>query len=177
MYSLENPPSTDRDRLRRFAPDPAYLRLTNEPMNMFDRTYVEAMIEREKEWGTQVIMIDTYSHAFSSHADDGNAKAIAFARVVRHVMSEVGCSFVVIDHTGFVGDEPRDASAKRQQVDVAILMEKNGEWAVGQPARWTMQNKKTARFANPFFLGGSIEDGIDRCLQLRWADKGVEWRV
>ena len=177
VYSLENPPSTDRDRLRRFGPDPAYLRLTNEPMNMFDRTYVEAMIEREKEWGTQVVMIDTYSHAFSSHADDGNAKAIAFARVVRHVMAEVGCSFVVIDHTGFVGDEPRDASAKRQQVDVAILMEKNGEWALGQPARWTMQNKKTARFANPFFLGGSIEDGINRSLEVRWADKGIEWRV
>src|SRR5207253_2057202 len=86
VYSLENPPSTDRDRLRRFAPDPSYLRLTNEPLNMFDRTSVEALIEREKEWGTDVVLIDTYSHAFASHSDDGNAKAIAFARVVRHIM-------------------------------------------------------------------------------------------
>jgi hypothetical protein len=40
-----------------------------------------------------------------------------------------------------------------------------------------MQNKKTARFANPFYLGGSIEDGINRSLEVRWADKGIEWRV
>jgi sugar phosphate isomerase/epimerase len=60
-------------------------------------------------------VIDTYSHAFNSRSEDGNAKAIEFARRIRHLMHEVGCSVVLLDHTGYQQtDEPRDASAKRQ---------------------------------------------------------------
>ena len=92
-------------------------------------------------------------------------------------MQAVGCSFVVIDHTGFVGDEPRDASAKRQQVDVAIHMEKNGDWVHGQPARFTMRNRKAARFGNPFYLGGEIHDAKARKLELRWNGERPVWRV
>lgn len=110
-------------------------------------------------------------HAFRSRSDDGNAKAIEFARRVRHVMAEVGCSVIVVDHTGFSGDEPRDASAKRQQVDVAILMTKVGEWAANTPAGFTMTNRKSARFANPFRLSGEIRDTYTddvRGLDLAW---------
>jgi sugar phosphate isomerase/epimerase len=134
------------------------LRITHQPLDVNDPRQLEALVRREKDWGTDVVMVDTYSLAFSSRSDDGNAKAIEFARRMRWVMHEVGCSVVVVDHTGFEGDEPRDASAKRQQVDVAILMEKSGEWALGKPARFTMRNRKSARFANPFRLAGEIRD-------------------
>jgi hypothetical protein len=184
VYSLENPPHTDRDRLRRWAPDPAHFRLTNEPLDMNDPRQLGALVERERDWGdgrpTDVVLIDTYSHAFNSRSEDGNAKAIEFARRVRHLMHVVGCSVVLIDHTGYAQeDEPRDASAKRQQVDVAILMKKAGEWRPGQPARFTMKNNKAARFANPFFLTGEIRDAKDadsRALSLGWQGDAPSWR-
>lgn len=169
IYSLENPPATDRDRLRRWAPDPETLRMTHEPLDFNDPRQVEKLIERERAWGTNVVVIDTYSHAFNSRSDDGNAKAIEFARRVRYVMASVGCSVVVVDHTGYMQDiDPRDASAKRQQVDVAILMKKKGDWVFGQPARFSMKNHKSARFANPFYLEGEIRDVKDRGLELVW---------
>lgn len=177
FYSLENPPATDRERLRRWRPDPELFRLTNEPLDFNDPRQVEGLIKREKEWGTDVVLIDTYSHAFNSRSEDGNAKAIEFARRVRYVMHEVGCSVVVLDHTGFEGDEPRDASAKRQQVDVAVLMKKAGEWRPGQPSRFTAENKKAARFANPFYLNGEIRDtkGDVRGLELGWQGSALRW--
>jgi hypothetical protein len=169
IYSLENPPATDRDRLRRWGPDPENLRLTNEPLDFNNQTQVEALIEREGTWGTDIILIDTYSHAFGSRSEDGNARAIEFARRVRYVMASVGCTVVVIDHTGYAQEiDPRDASAKRQQVDVAVLMKKRGEWVFGQPARFSMKNHKAARFANPFYLEGEISDVKDRGLALTW---------
>ncbi len=180
VYSLENPPALDRDRLRRWGPDPANFRLTNEPLDLYDSAQVMNLIQREKEWETNVIMIDTYSHAFQSRSDDGNAKAIEFARRVRFVMAEVGCSVVVVDHTGFEGDEPRDASAKRQQVDVAILMRKEGEWAKGADAKFTMLNRKAARFGNPFRIAGAIHDKRDeaRGLELVWnGGEKIDWRL
>lgn len=175
IYSLENPAQTDRSRLRRWAPDPANLRVTNEPLDLNDPRQLDALVEREREWRTDVILIDTYSHAFRSRSEDGNAKAIEFARRVRHVMAEVGCSVVVVDHTGFSGDEPRDASAKRQQVDVAVLMAKNGEWRAGEPARFSMTNRKAARFANPFHLSGEIRDTDKKGLALGWVGDAPRW--
>ena len=181
IYSLENPGHVDRSRLRRWRPDPRNLRITNQPIDFNDARQVGRLVEREKEWGdgrgADVIMIDTYSHAFNSRSDDGNAKAIEFAVRVRHVMREVGCSVVVLDHTGFNGDEPRDASAKRQQVDVAILMEKRGEWRAGEPARFAMTNRKAARFGNPFRLNGEIRDttGDIRGLALGWEGSPPKW--
>jgi hypothetical protein len=84
-------------------------------------------------------------------------------------MASVGCTVVVIDHTGYAQEiDPRDASAKRQQVDVAVLMKKRGEWVFGQPARFSMKNHKAARFANPFYLEGEISDVKDRGLALTW---------
>lgn len=175
VYSLENPPATDRQRIRRWGPNPANFRLTNNLLDVADERQVLALIERERAWATDMILIDTYSHAFTSRSDDGNAKAIAFAQVIRFIMQEVGCTVIVVDHTGFVGDEPRDASAKRQQVDVAILMKKAGEWRPGQPARFTMDNKKAARFSNPFFLTGEIRDGKDNALELGWIAEYPRW--
>jgi hypothetical protein len=159
VYSLENPPHTDRDRLRRLRPSTSHFRLTNRVLDLADTRQLEAMRDRERGWGTDLIILDTYSHAFNSYSDDGNAKAIDFARRVRWLMQEVGCSVVVIDHTGYTrDDEPRDASAKRQQVDVAILMRKIGEWSPGQAAAFVMENKKAARFGNPFTINGQIRD-------------------
>lgn len=179
VYSLENPPHVDRSRLRRLGPDADNFRITHQPLDVNDFAQVEELVKRERSWGTDVVLIDTYSHAFSSRSDDGNAKAIEFARVVRHVMEQVGCSVVVIDHTGYMQrEEPRDASAKRQQVDVAILMEKDGAWTRGQPARFRMTNFKSARFGNPFEdIRGSIHDTSDDGLELQWfnADFASKW--
>lgn len=175
-YSLENPPHTDRDRLRRLRPSKTAFRLTNEQIDLNDPRQLAALVEREKKWNADIVVVDTYSHAFNSRSEDGNAKAIEFARRVRHLMHEVGCSVVLIDHTGYMQkDEPRDASAKRQQVDVAILMQKAGEWRPGQSARFTMENKKAARFANPFHLTGEIKDVKDgdiKGLELGWVGSG-----
>lgn len=158
-YSLENPPHMDRERLRRIDPNPEHFRLTNAVLDLNDNAQLEAMKEREKEYGADIVVIDTYSHAFSSASEDGNAKAIAFARRIRWLMQEVGCSVIVIDHTGYSrDDEPRDASAKRQQVDVAILMRKVTQWQAGKPADFSMENKKVARFSNPFTCNGEIRD-------------------
>lgn len=177
VYSMENPPHVDRDRLRRIGPDPAYYRISNEPLDLNDPRQFMALVEREREWGARLIVIDTYSHAFASRSEDGNARAIEFARRVRYLMHETGATVVVIDHTGYAQqDEPRDASAKRQQVDVAILMNKHGEWEPNQPARFRMENKKTARFANPFSFVGEIRDGKDRALELHWLTKEPTWR-
>ncbi len=175
VYSLENPPATDRSRLRRLGPDPANFRLTNEPLDLNDPRQLDALVQREKDWGTNVILIDTYSHAFASKSDDGNAKAIDFARRIRWVMHVVGCSVIVVDHTGYQGDEPRDASAKRQQVDVAILMAKAGEWVPGQPSRWRMTNRKAARFANPFHFEGEIRDLEGDRLAIAFRGGGPTW--
>jgi catechol 2,3-dioxygenase-like lactoylglutathione lyase family enzyme len=178
VYSLENPPHLDRDRLRRMGPDPAYFRQTNEPLDLNDGRQFQALVDREREWGTRLIIIDTYSHAFASRSEDGNARAIEFARRVRFLMHETGATVVVIDHTGYAQeDEPRDASAKRQQVDVAILMKKEGEWRLGADARFRMENKKAARFANPFTLNGAIKDGKDRALELAWTGKAPKWHA
>jgi hypothetical protein len=173
VYSLENPPATDRDRLRRLAPNPARFRLTNEPIDLNDARQLAELVERERAWEdgspTDIVVIDTYSHAFASRSEDGNAKAIEFARRIRHLMHEVGCSVVLIDHTGYQqAEEPRDASAKRQQVDVGVLMTKAGEWRPGQPARFTMKCTKSARFGNPFYLTGEIRDTANRGLELGW---------
>lgn len=177
VYSLENPPHVDRDRARRLGPDPTNYRITNGPLDLADPLQVEMLVERERAWGTNVLLIDTYSHAFNSmRTDDGNARAIAFAQVVRYVMHELneqGLTVVVIDHTGYMNrEEPRDASAKRQQVDVAFLMEKVGEWAPGTDrASFTIRNFKSARFANPTPEGGlqgSIVGAKGEALRVDW---------
>lgn len=182
VYSLENGEHVDRDRLKRLRPDPQHFRLTNEPLDLNDSWQLGALVKSEKEWGTDILVIDTYSHAFNSRSEDGNIKAIEFARRVRYIMHEVGCSVVLLDHTGYERkDEPRDASAKRQQVDVAIYMEKVGEWKPGLTVpRFRMLNKKAARFANPFDFTGEIRDvevDGERGLELGWLhDKRPEWQ-
>lgn len=186
FYSLENPRHVDRDRLRRLAPDPCCFRVTHEPLDLGWKEQVESLIEREREWGTNVIAIDTYSHAFNSRqSDDGNARAISFAQSIRHVMHELndqGLSVVVVDHTGFPKEgevkEPRDASAKRQQVDVAVYMEKDGEWQPGSDrAGFVMRNYKAARFGNPFNVRGAIRGRKGEPLRLEWesADFAGRW--
>jgi hypothetical protein len=173
LYSLENPPHVDRHRLRRLGPDPDNFRATNAPLDLNDPEQFRALVERERDWGASIVVLDTYSHAFESRTEDGNARAIAFARRVRYLMHVVGCSVVVIDHTGYAQDgEPRDASAKRQQVDVAVLMDAE-PWRPGQPARFRMENRKASRFGNPFELGGRIVDLDDGSMELRW-DRGQE---
>lgn len=180
IYSFENTPAVDRDRCRRWGPDPANFRITNQPLDFNDPRQVEALVKREKNWSADVVLFDTYSHAYHSKSDDGNQKAIEFARRVRYVMHEVGCSVIVLDHTGFDGDEPRDASAKRQQVDVAILMRKLGTWTLGEPSRFSMENRKAARFANPFFMQGAIRDvkrDEVKGLVLDWSGEKPRWDV
>lgn len=178
IYSLENPPHVDRDRLRRLAPDPEHFRITNEPLDLNDPAQFEALVKREHAWGTRVVFIDTYSHAFASRSEDGNARAIEFARRVRYLMHVVGCSVVVVDHVGYSDHgEPRDASAKRQQVDVAVLMKKEGVWEPGRDARFSMENMKAARFANPFRLVGAVRDGDDRALEIAWTGRTPKWRA
>lgn len=186
-YSLENPVQVDVDRLRRMRPNPETFRLTNQPLDISNAEQVAEFIGREQ--GRDVVIIDTYSHAFGSgdFGGDHNAKAIAFARVIRLAMRKTGATFVVIDHTGFANrDDPRDSSAKRQQVDVAILMLPDGSWERGKPARFLMENKKSARFANPFEYAGSIIDGAKldndehdrRALDIQWAPGSLmEWSV
>lgn len=193
IYSLENPSHIDRDRARRLAPNPANFRITNQHTDINDIRQLNDLVERNRpggvgSWddgkGTDWLIIDTYSHAFHSRSEDGNARAIEFARRVRYIMHEVGCTVILIDHTGYSDhNEPRDASAKRQQVDVALFMEKNGQWAPGAPAKFMMTNRKSARFANPFFLRGEIRDCRleERGLELAWTvargEQSPEWHV
>ncbi len=176
VYSLENPPAIDRHRLRRFRPLKSHFRLTNEPLDVSDPNQLNQLVAREAEFGTDILIIDTYSHAYSSRSEDGNRRAIEFARRMRHLMHEVDCSVIVIDHTGYAHNEPRDASAKRQQVDVAILMEKVGEWRKGQPARFSMTNNKSARFGNPFRYNGQVEDVGERLEIRQTSGEKWEWR-
>lgn len=183
IYSLENPSHIDIDRVRRLGPDANHFRITNQFLDLADARQLQEMVAREKSWpdggSTDWLIIDTYSHAFNSRSEDGNAKAIEFARRVRWLMSEVGCTVIVLDHTGYADHgEPRDASAKRQQVDVAIRMDRTVPWAPGQPSKFSAENKKSARFGNPFFLRGSIEDvKPGRGLRLTW-DRGqaIKWQ-
>lgn len=172
VYSLENPSHIDIDRVRRLAPDPANFRISNQMLDLNDPAQVHGMVDREKEWCTDWLIIDTYSHAFNSRTEDGNAKAIEFARRIRFIMSKVGCSVILVDHTGYADHgEPRDASAKRQQVDVAIKMRRpdGWEWAPGKDAVFIMENHKSARFGNPFMLTGRICDvKPGRGLKLEW---------
>lgn len=179
IYSLENPSHIDIDRVRRLKPEPMHFRITNQMLDLNDARQVHSLVEREMSWPgggyTDWLVIDTYSHAFNTRTEDGNAKAIEFARRIRYIMQKVGCSVIVVDHTGYADHgEPRDASAKRQQVDMAIKMERAAPWAPGQPSRFAAENKKSARFGNPFFLRGAIEDvHPGRGLRLRW-DPGHE---
>lgn len=177
VYSLENPPNVDRARLQRLAPCGELFRLSNQLLNLADERQARALMERER--GRDLVIIDTYSHAFAQRYDsgDGNAKAIEFARVIRWLIKHTGSTFVVIDHTGFERpEEPRDASAKRQQVDVAIGMRRTRPWERGKPAYFEMVNYKSARFANPFTLRGRILGNEGEPLTLDW-DNGddLKW--
>lgn len=178
VYSLENPPHIDRHRLRRLRPDKDFFRQTNEPLDMNDPRQFEALVEREKAWQPKLIIIDTYSHAFESRSEDGNARAIAFARRVRYLMHETGATVVVIDHTGYSQEgEPRDASAKRQQVDVAVLMSPIGQWQPGKASQFSMENRKASRFGNPFLLHGEVRDRDDGTLWVKWNGEAPTWVV
>lgn len=182
IYSLENPSHIDIDRVRRLGPEPKNFRISNQMLDINEARQVHAMVEREKAWGTDVVIIDTYSHAFNSRSEDGNHKAIEFARRIRYIMRKVGCTVIVVDHTGYADHgEPRDASAKRQQVDVAIKMDKpeGMEWKPGQPSHFEMSVTKAARFGNPGYLRGKIVDGENRKLSIEWmpTGKGPEWRM
>jgi hypothetical protein len=172
VYSLENPATVDRSRLQRLEPCRELFRCSNQLLNLADPAQVLAMRERER--GRDLVIIDTYSHAFAQRYDsgDGNAKAIEFARVIRWLMRQTGATYIVLDHTGFERpEEPRDASAKRQQVDVAIGMERTHAWVRGQPARFSMTNYKSARFANPFSYRGMIVGNDAEPLRLKWDGK------
>lgn len=179
VYSLENPPNVDRSRLKRMQPSVSF-RLTNQLVNLADPAQAEALALREH--GRDLVIIDTYSHAYAQRYDsgDGNAKAIEFARVIRWLIRETGATFVVVDHTGFERpDEPRDASAKRQQVDVAIGMQRTERWERGKPARFSMTNYKSARYANPFSYRGKIVGNDEEPLKLVWegvAQQELEWQ-
>lgn len=184
--SLENPQHVDGDRLRRLKPCKDNFRVSHEHLDVADPRQFQQLVEMERDWGdgrgTDILIIDTYSHAYHSRSEDGNAKAIEFAIRMRHLMKSVGCTVIVIDHTGYAHDEPRDASAKMQQVDVAILMKKVGEWQPGRPAGYSMDNHKAARFGNPFRLTGQIEDYEDgagkKALRLGWKfGQEPEWRT
>ena len=169
-YSLENPANVDRRDLKRLGPstDPEHFRISNRLLDLADPQQVEAMVARER--GRDLIILDTYVHAFSPRGMDGdeNAMAVAFARVVRRIIKRTGATVVVIDHTGFERrDEPRGASAKRQQVDVAITMESSPWLGPGHDAQFTMRNVKSARFANPFTVTGVIRDTADGNLAIR----------
>lgn len=180
IYSLENPSHIERDRLRRLKPDGNNLRLTKQPLDVFDMRQLNELIERNRAGGhgswqdgksTDLLIIDTYSHALYSNSEDGNEKAIQFAIRIRYAMDQIGCSAIVLDHTGYQDHgEPRGASAKRQQVDVALHMEKSGIWVPNSPSKFTIANKKSARFSNPCFLRGEIMDvrPDERGLELRW---------
>lgn len=189
VYSLENPSSIDRYRVRRLGPDPSNFRITNQYIDVNDARQLNDLVERNKpggkgSWkdgaGSDLIIIDTYSHAFNSRSEDGNAKAIEFSRRIRWVMHEVGCTVILLDHTGYQQPfEPRDASAKRQQVDVAIQMEKLGEWEPGKPARATLTNRKSARFGNPFYCVAKIADTSTGGIEIEWEAAGLipKWEV
>ena len=176
VYSLENPPNVDRRRLQRLSPCGDRFRLSNQLLNLADERQARALLERER--GRDLVILDTYSHAFAQRYDsgDGNAKAIEFARVIRWLIKHTGATFVVLDHTGFERmEEPRDASAKRQQVDVAIGMRKRGAWVAGEPARFEMHNYKSARFANPFTIRGEIRGNADEPLTLNFEGDEMTW--
>lgn len=180
IYSLENPRAVDVSRLRRLAPNRDCFRITHEPINLSDPIDVQSMVDRDK--GQHVILIDTYSHAYQNRQGDGNEQAIAFAQTVRHIMAETGATVIVLDHSGYQNqDEPRDASAKRQQVDTAFSMRSVGQWQRGQrQARFTITNFKAARLANPFQdVRGNISDTDDGGLALEWssADFASRWSV
>jgi hypothetical protein len=168
IYSLENPSHIDRYRVRRLAPNPDNFRITNQYIDINDARQLNDLVERNRpgghgSWldgrGTDWLIIDTYSHAFNGSREETNARAIEFSRRVRYIMHEVGCSVILLDHTGYMQPgEPRDASAKRQQADQAIMMEKVGEWQPGKPSVCTLTNKKSARFGNPFHIVCRIKD-------------------
>jgi hypothetical protein len=169
IYSLENPPHVDRHRFKRMALDGSRLRVTNQLVNLADPAQARAMAEREM--GRDLVILDTYSHVFAQRYDsgDGNAKAIEFARVIRWLMRKTGATFVVIDHTGFERpEEPRDASAKRQQVDVAIGMERTQQWERDKPMHFLMTNYKSGRFGNPFRYEGQVLGRTSEALALEW---------
>lgn len=42
-------------------------------------------------------------------------------------------------------------------------------------ARWQMRNRKSARFANPFFILGEIRDTEDGGLTLHWEGERPKW--
>lgn len=178
IYSLENPRHIDIDRINRWNPNPDNLRISHELLDLSDPHQLAALLRREKEWDTDWILLDTYSHAFMSRSEDGNAKAIHFAKIIRHILHELDCSVIVVDHTGYSAHgEPRDASAKRQAVDMSIKMERPAGfiWEPNKPSVFTMVNTKSARFGNPFDRVGRIHDvvGDTRDLELRW-DRGSD---
>lgn len=182
LYSLENGRAVETRRLIRLDADPDYLRATVDGLDLGDPEQAQQVLDDALEAGTDLIIFDTYSHAFQSGwNEDGNARAIEFARVCRAIIRESGVTIVVLDHTGFSSTgEPRDASAKRQQVDVAILMDRpHTEWAPNQPAYFTMVSTKSSRFENPFEYSGKIvdveyDDEEERGLELRWDPSALD---
>lgn len=159
FYSLENPPQVDARRLRQVQPNSKFFRLTQQALDLSKPRQVDALIERER--GRDLIAIDSFGLVYPSREEgDPNESFVGFSRIVKRIIRETGATVALIDHVGYQNpEEPRGASSKRQQVDVAILMEKDGDWiGPGQPARFVMKNKKSARFTNPFYVKGIIFD-------------------
>lgn len=177
-YSEENPRSTDRDRLRRMAPNPGFFRLaSNRGINLADTDAIERLIERDKD--RDLIILDTYIHVYAPSWDvERNQKAADHGKAVDRIIQGTGACVVTIDHTGFRGEEMRDASAKKQQADIAILVSHDNEWeGPGHPAAFKIRNMKATRFGNPFTARGAVVDfGSKLVIQWDWhKPREMEW--
>jgi hypothetical protein len=179
-YQLENGEAVEHRRFTRLGADPDNVRVSVDYLDMGDDAVVDELIQSELEFQSRFIVVDTYAHAYWSRAEDGNARAIEFARIVRRVMRETQVSVVVLDHVGYENqDEPRDASAKRQQVDTSALMKRTRDWAAGEPMHFSMRCTKSSRFENPYEFRGRVVDVGDG-MELDWdqdAAAEMEWEV
>lgn len=178
VYSFENTKGTDSSRLRRMRPNREHFRISKRELDLFKESHIRNLIEYEKEWGTQVIIIDTYSHAHNSQSEDGNAVAIEFARRVRKIMREVGCTVILVDHTGYQQtNEPRGSSAKRQQVDTAFLVEAIRPKTDRHSPQFSITSKKSSRFDNDCRYVVEVADTKDGDLDIRFVGEAPKWQI
>jgi hypothetical protein len=122
----------------------------------------------ERDLGQDVILLDSYSVAYSNKSEDENTRAVSFSRVVHRIIRETGATVIVVDHSGFDDSRLRGASAKGQQADVVIHMKEARGWpGRGRPYEFTLKNEKASRFENPFDLSGALVD-VGEDIELKW---------
>ncbi|MGI0015321.1 MAG: AAA family ATPase, partial [Nitrososphaera sp.] len=159
FYNEEMPEELVRSRFAELQCSSKVRVVSGQGLDLSDENEVDRIIEECR--GTALLAFDSYNIIYAPGTEKHpNEKFVEFSKHARRIINETGTTLIMIDHSGFEATHERDASAKRQQVDVSVQFEDtNQDWkGKGHPAKFRMVNRKSVRYSNPFRYEGCVWD-------------------